>query len=529
MIIRHTLLPQVLLLLSILSEAITAEEEEYVRVLVGFHDRQEEKEYVRRQRMQPRTAGGKPKSKIKYEFKKTEAVAMEVTLAELEEMKKDSKKFSYIEEDILVPVATGASSITPIMNATTTLEEETRRRLAEVTNWGIEMTQADRIISPDPNWDQECGVYACAVDSGLFLDHEDIPYSRGDGYVDGKTFGTAEGQEWFYPRGTSHGTYIGGIMIAEGGNDRGIVGVIPNGPGSSNICLRVAKVVADGEGVALISSLLQASEWCAEQAGGKPVVINLSFAVEFETAVEKAIYQRLYDQEGVLLVAAAGNSGSSELQYPASHDSVISVAAVDSGSQRAHFSQYNDQVELSAPGKDIEVLQAETNQIKVTRGTSLASPFVSGLAARIWAAAPRCSNYEVRQVLRDTARRLGSGVPNHEYGYGLIQARDARDLLVSMDCNTKKPSTSPSPAPTALPSAQPSAVPSQTPTIDCQNYLESCSNETDCCEGFRCARLTGNLDDSLVCRRDVAMNGRPRLASRDGKVCRGGYGGGCNS
>lgn len=46
-------------------------------------------------------------------------------------------------------------------------------------------------------------------------------------------------------------------MIAQGGNDRGIRGVIPQGPAASNVCLRVAKVVADGEGVALISSLLQ--------------------------------------------------------------------------------------------------------------------------------------------------------------------------------------------------------------------------------------------------------------------------------
>ena len=46
-------------------------------------------------------------------------------------------------------------------------------------------------------------------------------------------------------------------MIARGGNDRGIRGVIPHGPERSNVCLKVAKVVPDGEGVALISSLLQ--------------------------------------------------------------------------------------------------------------------------------------------------------------------------------------------------------------------------------------------------------------------------------
>ena len=214
--LRHSLLLQVLLLQSLLGHLIIIqaaeeatvdaeeeEEEDYVRVLVGFHDLHQEKEYVSGQRMRPRT--GKPQAKVNYEFKKTEALAMQVTRAELEEMKRDSK-FSYIEEDILVPVATGASN--PVNNGTTILEEETHRQLLEFRSYGIELTQAHRTIDPDPDWDQECGVYLCVVDSGVFLNNADIPYSRGDGYVEGETFGDAEGQEWYNPRGTDHGTQV---------------------------------------------------------------------------------------------------------------------------------------------------------------------------------------------------------------------------------------------------------------------------------------------------------------------------------
>lgn len=46
-------------------------------------------------------------------------------------------------------------------------------------------------------------------------------------------------------------------MIARGGNARGVVGVIPQGPKGSNVCLRVAKVVPDGEGAARVSALLE--------------------------------------------------------------------------------------------------------------------------------------------------------------------------------------------------------------------------------------------------------------------------------
>jgi subtilisin family serine protease len=54
--------------------------------------------------------------------------------------------------------------------------------------------------------------------------------------------------------------------------------------------------------------------------------------------------------KGVLSVAAAGNFGNAVLSYPASYDSVISVAAVDQNEEIAYFSQYNSQVELAAPG-----------------------------------------------------------------------------------------------------------------------------------------------------------------------------------
>ena len=223
-------------------------------------------------------------------------------------------------------------------------------------------------------------------------------------------------------------------------------------------------------------------------------------------------------------MAAAGNLGTSQVSFPAAHPSVISVASVNAGSSRSSFSQYNSFVELSAPGENIEVLRAESNEVVMSSGTSLASPFVAGLAARVWAAAPRCNNKEVRQALRDTARRLGSGVPNRYYGYGLIRARDAHDLLINANCNN---------SPSAQPSPSPSISPSQSPSIKCMEHLESCSMDSECCRGFICRRMSTSLDDSLVCRRDMAPNAadlfRPRLASMDDNVCRGGYGGGCHS
>lgn len=65
-----------------------------------------------------------------------------------------------------------------------------------------------------------------------------------------------------------------------------------------------------------------------------------------------ALMQTVYG-EGVLMIAAAGNDGTSDLHYPASYDNVLSVAAVDQNREWAAFSQYNSLVDISAPGVDI--------------------------------------------------------------------------------------------------------------------------------------------------------------------------------
>jgi len=71
-----------------------------------------------------------------------------------------------------------------------------------------------------------------------------------------------------------------------------------------------------------------------------------------KTVAEERTFQSLWDQ-GILSIAAAGNDGDTSYSYPASYDSVVSVAATDISNVVADFSQQNDQIELSAPGVDV--------------------------------------------------------------------------------------------------------------------------------------------------------------------------------
>lgn len=136
--------------------------------------------------------------------------------------------------------------------------------------------------------------------------------------------------------------------------------------------------------------------------------------------IEDRVFSKLYDQ-GVLMVAAAGNGHQTgEIHsYPASYDSVISVAAIDNSDNVAEFSQRNSKVELAAPGVEVistvpwpnmieslipnrftaeirrresgtnTLLNNSTGGYESWDGTSMAAPHVAGAAALIWSANPR--------------------------------------------------------------------------------------------------------------------------------------------
>ncbi|MFB6254376.1 MAG: S8 family serine peptidase, partial [Halobacteriaceae archaeon] len=99
-------------------------------------------------------------------------------------------------------------------------------------------------------------------------------------------------------------------------------------------------------------------------------------------AVEKA------QNNGVLLVAAAGNSGpcSDCVSYPAAYEEVIAVSATTKDDQLADFSSTGPEVELAAPGKDILSTippESDSDGLAKFSGTSMASPHVAGAGGQL--------------------------------------------------------------------------------------------------------------------------------------------------
>ncbi|WP_018691621.1 S8 family serine peptidase [Algicola sagamiensis] len=189
----------------------------------------------------------------------------------------------------------------------------------------------------------------CVIDSGLDLPHED--------FVDANVTGTNDpGTGNWWQHGGPHGTHVAGTIAALN-NDKGVVGVLPGG----QVKLHIIKVF-NAAGWGYSSTLATAIDTCVDNGSH---VINMSLGSGFPSKLV-AYSARRANEKGVLVVAAAGNGGNDSKLYPASYPSVVSVAAVDAEKNKADFSQYNDQVELAAPGVAIFSTYPEGTSIQAS-------------------------------------------------------------------------------------------------------------------------------------------------------------------
>lgn len=295
---------------------------------------------------------------------------------------------------------------------------------AETLPYGIPMVQAPQLS------DAAAGeVLVCIIDSGYSGNHPDLPHGAQVQGSDNAGTGSWSSDE------NGHGTHVAGTIAAVGGNDMGVVGVLPN----QSVPLHIIKVFG-ANGWAYTSNLVGALNACQQamsSRGFTRMVINMSLGGSVPSKTEERAFNQAYSQN-VLSVAAAGNAGNTSKSYPASYSSVVSVAAIDANKQLAYFSQRNDQVELAAPG--VSVMSTVPGGYAYYSGTSMATPHVVGVAALAWSQRLECSNDQLRQTLRLSAQDLGAAGRDNSYGYGLVQAKAAADRL-ALGCDGSTSST----------------------------------------------------------------------------------------
>ncbi len=194
-----------------------------------------------------------------------------------------------------------------------------------------------------------------------------------------------------------HGTAVSGVIAARSNNRIGV----------ASVCWRCSlmpvKVIgADGSGQA--ADVAEGIRWAIEHGAG---VINMSFTMSGpDPAVEQAVADAV--GHGLVVVAAAGNDGTSAVTYPAAYPGVLSVAGTDAADAAYRWSSYGGWVQLAAPGCSTTTLRG--GSYGDFCGTSAAAAVVSGLAALARSYAPALPGPTIAEALASSSKRIGNVV-----------------------------------------------------------------------------------------------------------------------
>lgn len=342
------------------------------------------------------------RGKINRKFKHLRAMTASLPEEEIAKLK-NNPLVAYVQEDVLIQM------IDPLP--------------AEyLESWGV--SRIGSAIAHDASI-LGAGVKIAILDTGIDYDHPELNpvFQSGISFVQDEN-GVVTSPDPMDDSSSGHGTHVAGI-IASAMDGTGIVGVAPQAQ------IYAVKVL-DGSGFGMVSWILSGIDWAIEQQVN---IINMSLALSADSpglaALEEAC-QTAWDA-GILLVAAAGNTGGGAVTFPAGYDTVIAVGATDPCDSKSTFSAIGPEVELTAPGTAIPSTLPGGGYGPIS-GTSQAAPHVAGAAALVISAGMADLNSngfindEVRQKLRETAQDLGATGQDSSFGSGLVDAAGAVGL-----------------------------------------------------------------------------------------------------
>jgi serine protease len=239
-----------------------------------------------------------------------------------------------------------------------------------------------------------------------------------------------------------HGTHVAGI-IAASHDTNGTSGVAPR--------VKILPIRALGREGGTISDLIRAINWASGikisnvPTNRVPVsVINLSLGARdsIECVEQYASVFQQATSRGITVVAAAGNESRASLSFPANCPGVVSVAATNSLGDRASYSNYGEGVLIAAPGGQFSIGSSEAPEsqggiisawvdetdsptYRLSEGTSMAAPVVSGIVALMYSMQPNISPARVRTILSNSVKAFPEGstcLATGGCGTGLVNA-----------------------------------------------------------------------------------------------------------
>ncbi|WP_295044347.1 S8 family serine peptidase [uncultured Paracoccus sp.] len=211
------------------------------------------------------------------------------------------------------------------------------------------------------------------------------------------------------PSDLLHGTAVASLLVGRG--DTRSPGLVP---GAELIAVDAFQKVAQDQRADAFA-LIEALDYLEAQ---DVRIVNLSLAGPQNAALDAQLAQMA--AADILLIAAAGNGGPRAAPaYPAAHEAVLAVTAVDRRGEIYRRANRGDHIDLAAPGVNVWTA-ASISGARTKTGTSYAAPFVTAAAALAWQRDPTLTAAALRDRLRAAARDLGPDGPDAIFGAGLI-------------------------------------------------------------------------------------------------------------
>jgi len=285
--------------------------------------------------------------------------------------------------------------------------------IADKKEYALAITEALRAY-------QEFGIgehkiWAGIIDTGTNANHEDLQHPDGIRVVQvlktafgngGQIENVDSGNSDDEPNYGGHGTHCSGTICAVGNNKKGIAGVA-----WKNVMLASYKGLTRSGGsiyklYAAFKDLIDTVR--AREGNTKQSTIPVNFSLGAPVATCFELEHINYSMSnGALLVAANGNEGQMLPSYPASFPGVLAVGATAGDDKKIGFSTTGPWINVCAPGVDIISLGHHSNSEYVyMSGTSMATPFVTGLVAYLLTFNPKIEPMQMIALLEKTADKV---------------------------------------------------------------------------------------------------------------------------
>ena len=337
----------------------------------------------------------------------------------------------------------------------------------------INLPQAWDLTTGSPN------VIVAVIDTGVLVNHPDLQGQLVPGYdfiADNANSG--DGQPGIDPdpndpgdgggvtTSSFHGTHVSGTIAAASNNNLGVAGI------AWGVKIMPCRAVGINGGLRYdIEQCVRFVSGLSNDSGTLPAqradIINLSLGGPTNSTSAPAAYRDARNQ-GVIVVAAAGNDGSNVLFAPAAYNGVVSVSATNISRQLASYSNFGPTIDVAAPGGAQGDLNGDgffdgvlstggddsgngiTFTYRFAAGTSMASPHMAGVVALMKSVYPDLTPAILDTMLANGQLTDDAGSPGRDdsFGYGIINAQKA--VQAAINASGPPAPTPPPPAPAVL-------------------------------------------------------------------------------